>query len=295
MTSLLESVEVVICTRNRPQSLCRTIEKTRQAGLACPIWIYDDASDVPTANLTIDSLGRSKVIAGRRWEGPAFGRNALMNIVSAPFALFLDDDTYPQSAESVAAAALFLAKNPHYGAVTARLVRSYDGRDSCPPYGLAKPVAFLNGGGSLIRAQSFAKIGGYRETLRFGCEDTDLAWRLIGASFSILEEPSFVIFHDHVSQSRDLAWEAFQYGRNTVLLWALNRHWPGGLIQGLIRGIAKARRTSPKLPCLSGSISGVLDSFRLKNCSMALSDAAWQQIRDLQRPFIELGVSRNLK
>ncbi len=280
----MSDLTILISTRNRPDRLAKSITETRRRGVDARILVYDDASDDPEALAEkVRQLAACELIRGRVRCGPAAGRNFLAKMAGTKYLLFLDDDTYPESEESVGAALDFLERTEDHDAVVFRMVRVYDGVSSCPPSLPPRSVSTLIGGASLVRAEAFLRIGGYRAELTFGAEDTELAWRMTASGHRIWCDPRWVVLHDHVRSGRDLNWEQRQYARGRVLAWALNLRWPIGLLSGLAWSVRYWFRSSRKLSYCRGILGGVVDAVRLRSEVTPIPREMWRTIRRLRR------------
>lgn len=130
----------------------------------------------------------------------------------------------------------------------------------------------------MLRLSAFRQVGGYRELLGFGCEDTELAWRLIAAGFEVWEEPGYTILHDHTPIARDYGWEEWHYARNTVLMHALNRTWPAGFALGTLKGIRRAMISRCRWSAAAGLAAGILGALLHSGSPKAIPSRAWPVI-----------------
>jgi GT2 family glycosyltransferase len=199
-------VSVVVSTYNRPGRLPRLLNALRAQTLALDSFeliVVDNGSAPDTARVLALELARPGLsLRCERLDptrGPAGGRNAGWRLACAPLIAFTDDDCAPEPGWLAAGLAI---AGQHPGAVV---------------QGPTRPdPAELDQDGVLSRTARIERLGPQYETAnifyprallealdgfdeRFGIhpagEDTDLAWRAIGAGARTVFAPEAVVLH----------------------------------------------------------------------------------------------------
>lgn len=262
---------ILIPTRNRPARLQRTLEELIARGFGDhPLFVYDDASDEPwEIDKALALWPGATLLRGKNRCGQAMGRNQLLRAMACPYALCLEDDTWPE--EYAALMTAFETIQADGIAVATFQSRSLgDGRLAMP---LARPrgpsVGFL-GGASLFHVPSVLSVGGYREFFTYGYEEPELALRLWQRGLRIEYFPDVVVAHNHLEtpdERRDHREYDFLYARNGILMSSLNMPLWFGLPHGLARSLRLSLRLKRNLwQKAKGTIAGIWLTF-----------ARWQQ------------------
>lgn len=165
---------------------------------------------------------------GRNVGVPA-GRNIGIRQGSAPTVVSLDNDAVFADTGALVRVAERLSDNPRLGAVAFRadnyFTNELDETSWVFPPVLrdldeATPVTRFVGVGHAIRRDTFDQVGGYDDSLFFCEEELDLSWKMIGAGYEILYDPSIVVRHK-VSPEGRVRWDGtrvYYQTRNSVLI-----------------------------------------------------------------------------
>jgi GT2 family glycosyltransferase len=239
-----DQLAILIPTRNRPAILRRTLEELLRAGFAGhPLLVYDDASDDPKSVAEVASLWPdSRLIRSEIRTGQAKGRNALMRASPCEFALFLDDDSWPESYAAIISA-LEVVRKDALPVATFQYRSLADGKFSVPPNQSRTIATCFLGGASLFHVPTVLSVGGYRDCFIFGYEEPELSVRLWLARHRIEYLPGVTVLHNHFEspgEKRDHREYDYLYARNGILLSSLNMP----LILGLPIGLARSLRRS---------------------------------------------------
>jgi hypothetical protein len=161
----------------------------------------------PSVTLADGLVDREVVLADN--AGIPEGRNRGAAATDAPVLLFLDDDARLLDARSLAAVVRAFADDPRLGALGMRLVDEHGetSRRHVPRLGRGgaeRPgeVTTFPGGASCVRATAFSGVGGYYGEYFYAMEETDLAWRLIDAGWTIRYAPEHPVLHPRTQPSR---------------------------------------------------------------------------------------------
>jgi GT2 family glycosyltransferase len=196
---------VVIITRNRRESLIRTLDHLESLPERPPVIVVDNGStDGTRTAVRVHPCGADLLCPGHNTG--ALGRNLGVRRATTPYVAFSDDDSWWEPGALEAAAALFGA-HPRLGLLAARTVVEPDGADDAVNAALARsplptrtdlpgrPVLGFLGCSALVRRSAFLAAGGYHPLLFFGAEETLLAYDLTAAGWGVVYEPSLVSHH----------------------------------------------------------------------------------------------------
>jgi GT2 family glycosyltransferase len=264
-----DQLAILMPTRNRPAILRRTLEELLRAGFGNhPLLIYDDASDDAKAVAEVASLwpGERRLLRSDTRTGQAKGRNALMRASTSEYALFLDDDCWPENRDAIIKA-LELARTDGLAVATFHYRSLADGSLSIPPdQGRAKAKSFL-GGASLFHVPTVLGVGGYRDCFVYGYEEPELTMRLWLAGKRTEYLPGIVIVHNQFctpEENRDYQEYDYLYARNGILMSSLNMPCWFGLPHGLLRSVRRSAYQRRNFRAkMSGTLSGVWLSLSL--------------------------------
>ncbi len=236
-------ISVVVCTRNRAESLQRTLRRLVDVvGPEHELIVVDNAPrDDETARVVAGFADRARHVV-ERTPGLARARNCGLDAATHRFVLFTDDDIEPEPSWLDVVGATFAA---HPGAVcvsgavlptslstTAELrFQEFGGyvADFCeteyhlamdpPPSDLFPfhPRLLGTGANMAFRAEALRSIGGFDEalgagTIARGGEDIDVAVRLLLAGHLIVRQPAAVVWHASLTSDDELLAQIESYG-----------------------------------------------------------------------------------
>ncbi|MEV6612345.1 glycosyltransferase [Streptomyces sp. NPDC051051] len=245
-------VTVAVITRDRPESLLRTLDVLAALPERPPVVVVDNGSDgaaleTVRAHPAVTRLIRPGVNTG------AVGRNLAVRQAVTPYVAFSDDDSWWEPG-SLRRAADLLDAWPRLGLVAARtLVGSGRGEDPLnavlaasplPPEPdlPGRPVLGFLACACVARRDAFLEAGGYHPLLFFGGEETLLAYDLAADGWGVTYEPSLTA--RHVPEPGGRSGRSHQVRRNEVLTLVLRRPFPLALRAG-VRLAASAVRGEP--------------------------------------------------
>lgn len=216
---------VVLTMGNRPEALAaalRSIVAQRGVNTECIVVINGPAEvTLPDGVRRID-LAENAGVPG--------GRNVGAAAAAARIIAFVDDDAELRGNDIFATTLELFERDEHLAVVGWRLIDEQGETASrhVPRLGhrgvtKAGAVAGFLGGANAVRASAFHAVGGYPDEFVFAMEETDLAWRLVEAGWSLWYEPSCVVFHPRAAPSR-LADVLERTARNRA--WAAHRNLP---------------------------------------------------------------------
>ncbi|WP_433544398.1 glycosyltransferase family 2 protein (plasmid) [Streptomyces sp. CA-294286] len=222
---------VAVITRNRRESVLRTLDRLAALPERPPVVVVDNGSTDATADaVRAHRVGALVVEAGRNTG--ALGRNLAVRHAGTPYVAFSDDDSWWAPGALDAAADLFDA-HPRLGLLAARtLVGPETSEDPLnlvladsplpPAHDLpGRPVLGFLACAAVTRRSAFLEAGGYHRVLFFGGEETLLAYDLAARGWGVTYEPS-VTAHHHPDAS-DRPGRTVVQRRNALLTAWLRR------------------------------------------------------------------------
>jgi GT2 family glycosyltransferase len=204
-------VTVVIATRNRRETLARTLRRLGQLNPVPPVIVVDNGSEDGTAQAVRERFPAVQVLALSRNRGAA-ARNLGVQAARLPYVAFSDDDSWwaPGALERAAA---ILDRHPQLGLLAARTLVGPEERtdpvsalmaNSPLPATVSAPGPSVLGFlacSAVLRREAFLQVGGFNPVLFFLGEETLLAYDLAAAGWQLCYLDD-VIAHHHPSASR---------------------------------------------------------------------------------------------
>lgn len=207
-------VSVVIATRDRPLELAGTLECLAALPTRPPVIVVDNASrtgvgwvrDLPAAPQVI-ALGRNRGGAART-VGARHART--------PYVAFCDDDSW-WAPDALPIAADALDRHPRLALVAARTLVGPAHRPDPVNAAMAhsplragsglpgRPVLGALACATVVRRDAYLAVGGFRELLFIGGEETLLCYDLAAAGWALRYLDQVVAHHDP-SRARPPAW-----------------------------------------------------------------------------------------
>jgi GT2 family glycosyltransferase len=232
------SVTVVVVSWQGRQLLGACLESLKGQTLPHRLVVVDNASTDGTAEFLAAEHPGVTVVTTSANLGFAGGVQAGLDVVDTPYAALLNNDAQadPGWLEALVGS---LEAHPEAAAVTSRMVladrpgvlnntgvlllpggygtdRGFGEPDGA--YVEPDEVFGFSGGAALLRMSAVRAVGGFARRFFLYYEDTDLAWRLRLAGWTVRYEPRAVVRHEHsatVDQQSDTF--AFHNERNRLL------------------------------------------------------------------------------
>ena len=218
-------IAVGVTTKNRPESLNTCLASLRLAAdLIDEVIVFDDGSSPAASDTTAVQSWLAKPVVFLRDEPPpgyVIGRNRLLNAASAPFMLFLDDDTRLLDRDSIEKALETISGDASIAAVAFAQAEA-DGKPwpaAMQPSAATYPclVPTFIGFAHLMRREAFQEVGGYRTLFGFYGEEKELSLRLLEAGYSVAYIPQARVAHVPDPSGRDRVRYLRQVVRNDCL------------------------------------------------------------------------------
>jgi GT2 family glycosyltransferase len=228
-------ISVVVVTRNRRDSLLRTLARLGALPERPRVVVVDNASTDGSPGAARDA--GAEVIALERNAGP-FARTLGARAVATPYVAFSDDDSW-WAPGALSRAADALDGYERLALVAGHVVIGPEERDDPTVEAMRKsplpadgalpgpPVLGFVACGAVVRRAAFLEVGGFPDGLGTGAEETLLAVDLAsrGWQLAYLDD---VVAHHHPSSRRDLGERRRAETRN--VLWVAWLRRPPGVV-----------------------------------------------------------------
>ena len=203
-------VAVVVATRNRRDSLLRTLGRLRDLPERPHVVVVDNGSTDATAAAA--RAAGVAVVGLDENAGPA-ARTVGARTVATPYVAFADDDSW-WAPGALARAADVLDRHDRLALVAARVLVGDEERDDPTVEAMRRsplpaggplpgpPVLGFLACGAVVRRSAFLEVGGFHEDLATGAEETLLAVDLATRGWQLAYVDD-VVAHHHPSLRRD--------------------------------------------------------------------------------------------
>ena len=211
-------VTVVIPTKNRKDSLRRTLRSVYSQSIDCEVICFDDGSSDGTAEMVTWEFPLVTLIRHDTSRGPAACRNEGAQLATSEFLLTLDDDCVLAVNDSIAIA-VNCFNSPDIGAVTLPFIdmpRADGPNTAAPDSNGVFVTSNYNAGMVMFRRSVFLSVEGYRATYFMHHEEADLAARLMNQGW-LVRSGSEILIHHHESPIRDRRRLWLLGARNSIL------------------------------------------------------------------------------
>jgi GT2 family glycosyltransferase len=224
---------VVLTQADRPADLTRAIASVRAQRGVDPQLVLVVNGAVPPANEHPDRL----IVLDENVGIPA-GRNVGAAAADAKLVMFLDDDAEILDPGLLARVVDRFTADPGLGAMAIRLVdeEGQTQRRHIPRLGSRSAersglVTHFVGAACVIRAESFSGVTGFDPRFFYAMEESDLAWRLLDAGWSIWYSADLLVFHPRTAPSRHHGYASLTARNRMWMAWRL---LPGPILAGYL-------------------------------------------------------------
>ena len=272
-------VSVVVCTRNRVDSLRRCVQAFSSIDTVYKweLVIVDNGSDDCTgaylASLPRTLANANVITTSEPKRGLSAARNKGIRSACGDIIAFTDDDCYVS--DNYIDSILYAFEDPEIGVVGGRILL-YDQSDinltinESKSYLVFQPRTFVaagtvQGANMAFRRTILDHIGGFEENFgagtSFSCEDVDAVAAALWKGFTGAYDPRPVVYHHHgrktTREERDL-WKTYDKGRGAYYAKYILRsdsrsayitHWLGGVKTGVASGGLKSRLWHGRQSC----------------------------------------------
>jgi GT2 family glycosyltransferase len=221
-------VSVVVATRDRPAELLQTLDRLAGLRPSPSVIVVDNASAAPLPH----HPAMSELIRLNRNQGGA-ARTVGARLATTPYVAFSDDDSW-WAPDALQLAADALDRHPGLALVAGQTLVGSSRRPDPLNAALAssplpasdglpgRPVLGCLACATVVRRDAFLGVGGFRELLLIGGEETLLCYDLAAAGWALCYLPQ-VIAHHHPSSMRSPPRRRAVQRRNHVLTCWLRR------------------------------------------------------------------------
>ena len=219
---------VVLTMGNRPAELRRAITSVfEQEGADVEVVVVGNGADLPELPEGVVTVRLPENV------GIPEGRNHGVRVAQGDVILFLDDDGWYRSTGLARHVRERFAAEPALGALSFRIADPDGGPDQrrhVPRLRVgdsrrSSVVTTFLGGASAVRRTAFEAGGGLPGDFFYAHEETDLAWRIMDAGYTIEYDADAVMYHPAVSPTRHGDFYRLN-ARNRVWLARRNLPWP---------------------------------------------------------------------
>lgn len=260
---LAQTLGIGITTKNRWNDLLVTLEELKRLGLdECEVVVIDDGSDRPCP---ADLQARYPFVSWQRFEisqGLLKQRNRLARTLTTDYYLSLDDDSFPVAGNLVDSVN-YLRTHPDVHSLALNMCDKRDGRPQVDPSRPPFQTRQFVGCSVLHDRRKLIEADGFREELKFYCEEAELSARMLEKGQKVFAFPSVVICHKRSPINRVSSMRSFQWARSKALLviWLFPLPvLPLRLIMSLL-GRLKESGLQNWISTIMGFLQGVTDGF----------------------------------
>ncbi len=194
---MIEKIDVIITTKNRIVELLYTIEHMQSIGVSQnQFHIIDDGSTDDTFLKVKELFPRINIRKNSASRGLMVNRSDMMEATENEYILSLDDDSHIRTKEDIVEAVTILESNPQFGIFHFRVFNQL--LPPPPKEELNGEVHFLRGYigcGHIIKREVIQKVGRYRESLVFYCEELDFSLRAYKLGYYTVTKGNLVVHH----------------------------------------------------------------------------------------------------
>jgi len=251
---LRHEIAVVVLTQGtRPAELARAIASVRAQQLIHPHVVLVANGTSPAQHDQPDRL----VVLSENLGIPG-GRNIGAAATDADLIMFLDDDAELLDPTILATVVDRFTGDPRLGAMSLRLVdeegrtqQRHVPRLGCRSAERPGPVTHFVGAACVVRAAAFRGVDGFDPRFFYAMEESDLAWRLLDAGWSIWYSADLTVFHPRTAPSRHQGY-ALLTARNRLWMAWRSLPWPLLVAYLMIWTVAAVLRGAPLPDVLAG-------------------------------------------
>lgn len=230
MQSPETALSLIISTRNRSNSLSRTLESLRKlrTRLSWELVIIDNGSSDDTQLIIerfVATFPGTVLLVSEPRRGLGNAHNAGFRKARSPICAFMDDDCYPTD-DYLDAISLCFAEDPDIGFIGGRIlpwsdddckiaIQQSTNRVSFSPYSFI-PTGVIHGANFACRRAAIEAAGGFDSrfgpgALFFNAEEVELLARISNAGWAGAYDPRPLVYHHH---GRKNGWDEWRVVRS---------------------------------------------------------------------------------
>jgi GT2 family glycosyltransferase len=265
-------VAVIIPTYNRGRAVISVLERVLACDpLPAEIWVHVDRSDGLLERDLKDRFPGVHVLTCADRLGPGGGRHRCMSLCGTPYAVSLDDDSWPADRDFFAAIEPLFAEYPRaaiFGASIWHRSEAPKARNA-----LVRRVASYVGCGHAIRVVAYRDVRGYlARPTAYGMEESDVGLQLFAKGWHVYSAGVLRVYHGTDRAHHNAAEITASTITNLALLAFL--HYPATEFG---RGVAQ----------IANRIAFCLQKGRLKGIAAGIAGIFTEcyRHRDLRKPI----------
>jgi GT2 family glycosyltransferase len=239
---MIHQIGIGIPTRDRWDELGLTLAKLADFGLGQnETIVLDDGSREPAPPALREHFPHVRFERATRPRYVTGSRNDLARLLSTPFFLQVDNDSFPVVGD-LGTAAGWLRAHPEALALAFVIAERNDYLDAARAISPQPvPCHYFIGCGALLKRELFLELGGYEETLEYVAEEIALTLQAESRGLHVYQYPAVVVRHHRSPASRDPKTRATLAIRNELLIAGLHYpfvfmlvRWPALLLKALL-------------------------------------------------------------
>lgn len=271
-----------IVTKNRWSDLFKTLDELKHWGLdTCQIVVIDDGSDQPCPP---DKQALYPFVTWTRSDtslGLLAQRNRLARMLTADYYLSLDDDSYPVAGD-LSDAVSYLRAHADIHSLALNMSGKRGGAPQVDVNRAPFETRQFVGCGVIHDRRKFLEIGGFREELKFYCEEEDYCGRMLEMGQRVFAFPGVVICHDRSLVDRDWSRRCFHWARSKALIVIWLFPIPVIPLRLILAVVGRLREGGAThwVSTIRGFFRGVVDGFSALNKRTPMSLKTYRDWRN---------------
>lgn len=231
--ALLTQVGIGISTRDRWDDLAVTLSELCKGGYGdLEMIVIDDGSRQPVPPALHRTFPKVRFERVETSLNYVVQRNRLAQMLSTPYYLSLDDDSFPVAGD-IGDAVSWLENHPSVAALAFHIINRGDSIPAPEMLGEPYPVRYYIGCAHLVRRRQFLELGGYLERLHYFGEEIDFCLKALREGFSTYTFPAVVVRHNRTPVARNSAKAARYYIRNEAIAGLLYFPFPFSILRAV--------------------------------------------------------------
>ena len=198
------TVSIMITTKNRLQDLMRTCEviKSLNPPPGEVLITADGCTDKTVAYLKSEMPG-ARLIVNEEGMGSVASRDRMMREAAGEFILSLDDDSYPEQLDCLAAIEEIFRDFPELAVLHfPQRTDEYPETLFCRDFGTMRSTRSFANSGAVLRKSIYLQLAGFEPRFFHMYEEPDYALQCVAAGYQIYYHPSLTIRHHYSAQGR---------------------------------------------------------------------------------------------
>lgn len=242
------SLTIMITTHNRVVDLGITLSKIENLyPPADEVLITADGCTDETIQLLEDQKNRSSsknltIISNSVSLGSVASRDLMMRLATGDLVLSLDDDSYPEQADSLSNLTVLFEKNPKLAIATfPQRTDEYPKTLTQENFGEAHPVRSFPSSGACLRVSTYRSLQGFEPMFFHAYEEPDYSLQCVANGWDVLYTPAVTIRHHYSGVGRNEIQTHHRHARNEFWSTVMRCPFPQMLLLIVWRVISQAR------------------------------------------------------